>query len=52
MLFALALALVMNGVAYWFSDRLALAAASAREVSPLEDLTTEANSRFSQDNRH
>ncbi len=37
MLFAFALALVMNGVAYWFSDRLALAAASAREVSPLED---------------
>lgn len=37
MLFAFALALVMNGIAYWFSDRLALAAASAREVSPLED---------------
>jgi len=37
MLLAFALALVMNGVAYWFSDRLALAAASAREVSPLED---------------
>jgi heat shock protein HtpX len=37
MLLAFTLALVMNGVAYWFSDRLALAAASAREVSPLED---------------
>jgi heat shock protein HtpX len=37
MLFAFALALVINGIAYWFSDRLALAAASAREVSPLED---------------
>jgi len=37
MLVAFTLALVMNSVAYWFSDRLALAAASAREVSPLED---------------
>lgn len=37
MLFAFGLALLMNGVAYWFSDRVALAAASAREVSPLED---------------
>jgi heat shock protein HtpX len=30
------IALVMNGVAYWFSDRLALASARAREVSPAE----------------
>jgi heat shock protein HtpX len=30
------LAIVMNGVAYWFSDRIALAAAKAREVSPQE----------------
>jgi len=37
MLIAFTLALGMNGVAYWFSDRLALAAASAREVSPLDD---------------
>jgi heat shock protein HtpX len=37
MLFAFALALVINGIAYWFSDRLALAAASAQQVSPLED---------------
>ena len=29
-------ALVMNGVAYWFSDRIALASARAREVSPEE----------------
>src|SRR5256886_2147542 len=26
----------MNGVAYWFSDRIALASARAREVSPAE----------------
>jgi len=32
----LAVAIVMNGVAYWFSDRIALAAARAREVSPQE----------------
>jgi heat shock protein HtpX len=37
MLIAFTLALVMNGAAYWFSDRLALAAASAKEVSPVED---------------
>jgi heat shock protein HtpX len=30
----LVMAVVMNGVAYWFSDRIALAAARAREVSP------------------
>src|SRR5438094_10422657 len=32
----LLLAVVMNGTAYWFSDRIALAAAQAREVSPAE----------------
>jgi heat shock protein HtpX len=32
----LGLAIVMNGVAYWFSDRLALAAAQAQEVGPAE----------------
>jgi heat shock protein HtpX len=32
----LGLAIVMNGVAYWFSDRIALAAAQAREVGPEE----------------
>ena len=32
----LGLAIVMNGVAYWFSDRLALAAAQAKEVGPAE----------------
>lgn len=30
------IALVMNGVAYWFSDRIALASAQAREVLPAE----------------
>ena len=30
------LALLMNGVAYWFSDRIALASARAREVTPEE----------------
>lgn len=34
MYLALALALVMNGAAYWFSDRIALAAAQAHEVGP------------------
>jgi heat shock protein HtpX len=29
-------ALVMNGVAYWFSDRIALASARAQEVTPAE----------------
>ena len=29
-------AIVMNGVAYWFSDRIALASARAREISPQE----------------
>lgn len=33
---ALALAVAMNGAAYWFSDRLALAMAHARPVSPAE----------------
>ena len=32
----LGVALVMNGVAYWFSDRIALAAAQAQEVGPAE----------------
>jgi heat shock protein HtpX len=30
------LAVVMNGVAYWFSDRIALASAQAQEVSPAD----------------
>jgi heat shock protein HtpX len=34
--YALALAVVLNGAAYWFSDRIALAAAQAREVTPAE----------------
>ncbi len=34
--YALALAVVLNGAAYWFSDRIALAAAQAREVLPAE----------------
>jgi heat shock protein HtpX len=33
---ALVLAVVMNGAAYWFSDRIALAAAQAQEVTPDE----------------
>jgi heat shock protein HtpX len=33
MLVFLGIAIVMNGVAYWFSDRIALAAAHAQEVS-------------------
>jgi heat shock protein HtpX len=32
----LGLAVVMNGAAYWFSDRIALAAAQAQEVGPQE----------------
>ena len=32
----LGIAIVMNGAAYWFSDRIALAAAQAREVAPQE----------------
>src|SRR5881392_3024443 len=32
----LGIAIVMNGAAYWFSDRIALAAAQAREVVPQE----------------
>jgi heat shock protein HtpX len=35
-LWFLAFAIVMNGVAYWFSDRIALAAARAQEVSPAQ----------------
>src|SRR2546429_9933184 len=34
MIVFLGIAVVMNGVAYWFSDRIALASAQAREVSP------------------
>ena len=36
MIVFLGIALVMNGVAYWFSDRIALASAQAHEVSPAE----------------
>ncbi|TMF18966.1 MAG: protease HtpX, partial [Chloroflexi bacterium] len=32
----LLLGVVMNGVAYWFSDRIALASAQAQEVSPAD----------------
>ena len=32
----LLLAVAMNGVAYWFSDRIALASAQAQEVSPAD----------------
>ena len=32
----LGIAIVMNGVAYWFSDRIALASARAQEVSPAD----------------
>jgi len=32
----LIIAIVMNGVAYWFSDRIALASAQAQEVSPAD----------------
>ncbi|HET7338402.1 MAG TPA: zinc metalloprotease HtpX [Candidatus Dormibacteraeota bacterium] len=32
----LVFAIVMNGVAYWFSDRIALASARAKEVTPQE----------------
>ena len=32
----LGIAIVMNGVAYWFSDRIALAAAHAQEVGPAD----------------
>ena len=32
----LGLGIVMNGVAYWFSDRIAIASARAREVGPAE----------------
>ena len=36
MVIFLAFAVVMNGVAYWFSDRIALAAAQAKEVEPAD----------------
>jgi heat shock protein HtpX len=36
MFIALAFAVVMNGAAYWFSDRIALGAAQAQEVGPAE----------------
>jgi heat shock protein HtpX len=36
MILFLGLAVVMNGAAYWFSDKIALAAAQAREVGPEE----------------
>src|SRR3984893_18239623 len=36
MFVALAFAVVMNGAAYWFSDKIALAAAQAQEVGPAE----------------
>src|SRR5437899_5474353 len=36
MVIFLAFAVVMNGVAYWFSDRIALAAAQAKEVGPAD----------------
>src|SRR5467141_3557153 len=36
MVLFLGVAVVMNGVAYWFSDRIALAAAHAQEVGPAE----------------
>jgi heat shock protein HtpX len=36
MVIALVLAAVMNGSAYWFSDRIALASAQAKEVGPAE----------------
>ena len=36
MVFFLAFAVVMNGVAYWFSDRIALRAAQAKEVGPAD----------------
>lgn len=36
MLIALGLAVVMNGTAYWFSDKMALAAAQAQEVGPAD----------------
>ena len=32
----LGIGIVMNGVAYWFSDRIAIAAAQAQEVTPAE----------------
>ena len=36
MIFAFVLALVMNGGRWWFSDKLALRLAGAREVTPAE----------------
>jgi heat shock protein HtpX len=36
MVIALVFAVVMNGAAYWFSDKMALAAAQAQEVGPAD----------------
>jgi heat shock protein HtpX len=36
MLLFLGIAIVVNGVAYWFSDRIALASAQAQEVAPAD----------------
>ena len=36
MVLAFLMAVVMNGAAYWFSDRMALSSARAQEVSPAE----------------
>jgi heat shock protein HtpX len=36
MVLFLGIAIVMNGVAYWFSDRIALASAHAQEVGPAD----------------
>src|SRR5207249_5365859 len=36
MVLFLGIAIVMNGVAYWFSDRIALASAQAQEVAPAD----------------
>src|SRR5256714_1304876 len=36
MVLFLGIAIVMNGVAYWFSDKIALAAAQAKEVGPAD----------------
>ena len=36
MVLFLGIAIVMNGVAYWYSDRIALASAQAQEVAPVD----------------